>query len=227
MAEQITLAARTRDGFGTGEARRLRRAGWLPAVVSDEKAQSASIMVNTHEFEVLMERHADRNLILDLDIEGVATRKVLLREVQHHPVSSSLLHVDFAEVSLTKRLRVGVRIELMGEPVGVSEQGGLLEQNLRELEVECLASDLVERIHVDVSGLGIGDNVQVRDLSVGSKLTVLTPEDVAVVSVVMPREEEEEAPPEAEEGEEAPAEGEEKPEGEEAEAGEQDQQAQT
>jgi len=99
---------------------------------------------------------------------------------------------------MTEKISVRIPIALTGEPAGVTQEGGILEHLLRELEIECLPVDLVEEIEIDVSGLGIGDSVQVSDLKVDGSLTVLTPADIAVASVLAPRVEEEPVPEEAE-----------------------------
>jgi len=133
-----------------------------------------------------------------------------------------MLHVDFFEISMTETMRVSIPIELTGEPVGVEQDGGILEHVTRELEVECLPGDLVEQFEIDVSALTIGDAVQVSDIQVSDKFDVITEPDVTVASVTAPRPEEEEEPEEVEEGEpevigEKKEEGEEETEGEEKE----------
>jgi large subunit ribosomal protein L25 len=201
MAEEIRVAAVGREEAGSADARRLRRAGWLPAVISNEKGQSRLIKLNLHDFDIMLQHHTSDNLMINVDVDGNPGGKVLLKEVQHHPVSGEVLHVDFVEVSMTRKMRVEMPVALSGEPVGVTQEGGILEQMLREVEVECLPGDLVEQFEVDVSHLGIGDALMVGDLNVSNAFTVITAPDVAVAAVVAPRVEEEEVP--AEEVEEA------------------------
>jgi len=206
MAEEIRVAATSREETGTGDARRLRRAGWLPGVINDEKGQSRLIKLNLHDFDVMLHHHTSENLMINVDVDGKPGGKVLLKEVQHHPLTGEVLHVDFVEVSMTRKMRVEMPIVLTGEPVGVAQEGGIMEQMLREVEVECLPQDLIEHFEVDVSHLGIGDALMVGDLTVSDAFTLITAPDVAVAAVAAPRIEEEVAP--VEEGEEA-AEGEE------------------
>jgi large subunit ribosomal protein L25 len=224
MAEQMKVMAQNRTTSGSAEARRLRTTGWLPAVVYTEQGKARSIQLKVHDFSMMMRGHRTESLLMDLQIDDEAPQKVLLREVQHDPVDGHLLHIDFVQISMTRKMRVEIRLVLVGEPVGVSQQGGILEHMLRALEVECLPGDLVESIPVDVSGLSIGQAVLVRDLKVDPKFAVLTTPDVAIATVSMPRMEEEAAP--AAEGEVTAepevigAKKEEGEEGEEAEKGE-------
>ena len=215
MAEEIKLAGRRREAAGTGDARRLRRAGWLPCMMNTQDGAAISFQLNDHDFEVLLQHHVGENLIIQLSIDRDESRTVLLRDVQHHPVSGHPLHADFIEISMTEKMRVAIAIELAGEPRGVVE-GGVLEQPLREVEVDCLPTDLVESIEVDVSHLGIGDSLLVGDVPWSDKFEVVSSPDLAVAAVAAPREEEEEVE-ELEEGAEPEVIGEEKAEEEEAE----------
>ncbi|MBN1670299.1 MAG: 50S ribosomal protein L25 [Kiritimatiellae bacterium] len=217
MAKEVNVTAKGRDVVGSEHARRLRRSGWLPGILNTEGAGTLPIMLNMHDFELTLHQHASESLIMDMAIDGGKAKKVLLKEVQHDPVSGGLLHVDFVEVSMTRKLRVSIPIVLQGEPVGVVQDGGVLDQPLRSVEVECFPGDLVESIPVDVSGLSIGDTIQVRDLVIDATLHVLTPGEITLASVAAPRLEEEVAPAEPAEGE-VPAEGEAPAEGEEGKA---------
>jgi len=218
MAEEIKVAAVSREEAGSGDARRLRRDGWLPGVISGEEGESRSIKLNLHDFDVMLHHHASENLMVDVDVDGKPIGKVLLKEVQHHPVTGDVLHVDFVAVSMTRKMRVEMPVALLGEPVGVTQAGGILEQMLRAVEVECLPGDLIEQFEVDVSHLDIGDALMVGDIKAGDKFAVLTASDVAVAAVVAPRVEEE--PVAEEEGEEGEA-----AEGEEGEAAEGEEKA--
>lgn len=188
MAKEIKLSASKRESAGTAAARSLRKTGWMPAVIYGEKG-ARSLKINRHAFDTMLKHHTSENLIVDLDVEGDGTTKALLREVQHEAVMGGVLHADFLEISMTRKMRVTIALALKGEPEGVSIGGGILEHLLRHLEVECLPGDLVEAIDVDVSKLKLGDTLMVRDLVVDSKFTVLSSGDVAVATVVAPREE--------------------------------------
>jgi large subunit ribosomal protein L25 len=201
MATDSKIAAESRANTGSTASRRLRREGWLPGVVNNDKLECKLIRVNQHDFELMLHAHRSEHLMVDLAIDGGDSKKVLLREVQHDPLSGESLHAEFLEVSLTKKMKVSVQLVLIGEPVGVITEGGRLEHLLRELEVECLPTDLVESIEVDVSGLKIGDVITAGDLTVDSKLTVDTDPGIAVASIAAPTIDEYE-PAEGEEGEE-------------------------
>lgn len=191
MAEEIKLSGQRRTVSGTGEARRLRRGGWLPCILNTQDGQAVSMQLNDHDFEVLLQHHVGENLIISLTVGDDQSRTVLLKDVQHDPVSGHPLHADFLEISMTEKMRVSIPIELVGEPAGVVE-GGVLEQPLRELEVECLPTDLVDSIEVDVSGLQIGESLAVGDVTWNAAFDVLSMPELAVAAVAVPREEEEE-----------------------------------
>ena len=187
MAKEIKLSASKRETSGTSASKAMRRTGFVPAVVYGEKA-ARSIKINTREFDSMITHHSSENLIVDLDVDGDVI-KALLREVQHDVLMGAVLHADFLEISMTKKMRVTISIDLTGEPSGVSQQGGILEHLLRQVEVECLPGDLVESFEVDVSELGLGKTMMIRDIKLGDKYTVLTAGEVAVATVVAPREE--------------------------------------
>ena len=190
METEDILLAQERKAEGSNAARRMRHKGILPGIVNNERGDSQPVQLNLHDFEQRLRHHKGENLILDLRIEGQAPTKVLLKDMQHHPVTDELIHVDFVEISMTKKMRVRIQVKLTGEPVGVSQTGGILEHLLREIEVECLPLDLLDEIEIDVSNLNVGDSLSVKDLTIDPKLTVLTADDIAVVSISAPRVEE-------------------------------------
>lgn len=194
MEEEITITASRRDSGGSRVARRLRRAGTLPAVVYGDGKEARMIELNAHDLDTTLRHHSGESLMVNLSVDGQPSCKALLREIQHHPVSGKVLHVDFNEVSMTKKLKISVAVELVGTPVGVSQQGGVLEHLVHSIEVECLPADLVQHFQVDVSALGVGERAFVSDVQIeAGKHTVLTPGDIAVASVAAPRVSEEPA----------------------------------
>lgn len=192
--ESVKLSASSREEVGSGPVNRLRQQGWLPCVVYNAQGQSRPLKVNRHHFELLLRHHGAQNLILDLDIEGGTARKVLLKEIQRDRIKDHTIHADFLEISMTRKLRVPVAITLVGEPVGVTQQGGVLEHLLRTVEVECLPTHIVKEFTLDVSALNIGDSLFVRDLKIDPTLTLLTPGDITIASVQLPHVEEEVKP---------------------------------
>ncbi len=197
MIKETKLAVESRNCRGSSVSRRLRRAGLLPGVINNSKGESQLVQLGRHDFEMLLRHHKSENLIFDVTVDKAAPRKVLLKEVQHDPLSGGVMHVDFVEISMTEKMRIRVPIRLLGEPVGVSQEGGILDHILRELEVECLPGDLVEQFEVDVAALKLGQSLKVGDLHIDPKFTVLADASIAVASVTKPREEEEVAPEEA------------------------------
>jgi large subunit ribosomal protein L25 len=195
MVKELKISAEPRDQRGTSAARRLRKMGLLPAIVYGEGAGVEMIQVKEHELSQMLRYHASTNVLMDLAVGGQPARKVLLQDVHQHPISGRFLHADFRLISMTKRLRIKLPIKLTGEPVGVSQQGGILEHILHEVEVECLPEHIVEHVALDVSGLSIGDHLTVTNLNLDpAKYHALTGADVAVAAVSAPRAEEEVAP---------------------------------
>lgn len=191
MKEQITVKAEARAKTGTSNMGRLRRTGWLPAVVYSEGKPAANLQVNEHDFELMLHHHRGEHVIVDLAVAGGEAKKVLLKEVQHHPVSGHVLHADFYEVSMTRKVRVEIPLRLVGDPTGVTQQGGILDHLLRTVLVECLPGDLMEQIDIDVSGLALGKHLAVRDIKLDlSKYTMLSGADVAIAAVSAPKAEE-------------------------------------
>jgi len=206
MAQAVKISVAPRAAKGSSESRRLRRSGWFPGIVYGAGKDVQMVQVNEHEFRRSLHGHSSEHVLLDLDIQGQEMKKVLLQEVQHNSLTGKITHADFHEVSMTEKLRVEVGIHLVGLPVGVSQGGGVLEHLLREVEIECLPGDLMEVIEIDVSGLNIGDSLNVSDIKLDtSKYHIITHGELAVAMVAAPTAVEDVAPA-AVEGAEAPAE---------------------
>lgn len=199
--EATKLTAEKRNETGTRHAKHLRRNGWIPCVIYSPHKPSQSLKVESHDFETLTRDRGGQNIIIDLDINGDASHRVLIKDIQRNHITDHTIHADFLEISMTQKLHVTVAIKLVGEPVGVTQQDGILEHLIRTVEAECLPSDIVKDFQLDVSTLNIDDILFVRDIKVNPGLTILTSGDIAVASVHMPRIEEE-VKPEAEEEEE-------------------------
>lgn len=188
----LKLTAQPRAQKGSADMGRLRKEGVVPAVLYGEGKPAKTVQLKLHDFEQVLRGHTGEHMLMDLAIDGDRGYKVLLKEVQHHPVSGKIVHADFYEVSMTKKLRIGIPVKLVGEPVGVSQQGGVLEHVLREVEVECLPSDILEQFEVDVSALSIGQNMSVGDIKLDpAKYQILTERTLAIAAVAAPRVEEE------------------------------------
>jgi large subunit ribosomal protein L25 len=190
---EIVVSAQKRGETGKNVNRRLRRQDRIPGVVYGRQAAPVSVSVSPKEIGAILRSASGENTLFDLELEG-SRRKVILKEYQVEPLKGRLLHADFYEVALDQLLQVSVHVEVQGTPVGVKTQGGVLDFVTRELEIECLPTDIPEKITVDVSALEIGKHLRVSDLTLPAKLKVLTEPDVVIVHVVAPRAEEEVAP---------------------------------
>ena len=180
------IKAEERAEHGTAAVRRLRRTGKIPAsVMKMNKGGTQLISLDAHEFMMAMRGRSGKQLLVALDMNG-STTHALLREMQNDVLAGTPIHVDFSEVSLTQKVRVTVPLYLTGEATGVKLGGGVLEQVLRTVEVECLPTEIVEKVDVDVSGLGLDQTLFVRDLKLGDKLTVVTRGELAVAVVKAP-----------------------------------------
>lgn len=187
MATSVKISASPRGVQGSSQSRRLRRTGWFPGVVYGVGKENQMVQVNEHEFRKSLAGHSSENVLLDLDIEGRPAIKALLQEVQRNSLTGQITHADFHEISMTEKLRIDIRIELSGTPVGVTQGGGVLEHILREVEIECLPNDLVESIKVDVSALNIGENIPVSAIKLDpSRYTIITEGSLAVAMVAAP-----------------------------------------
>jgi large subunit ribosomal protein L25 len=196
----VALTAYPRTLARRGGAKKLRDAGRVPAVIYGRQAPPQNLEVQGKQIKDLLHHAASENLLLDLLVEGDPRPKrlALLREVQHHPLTGQVLHVDFHEVSETEKVTVMVPIETTGEAKGVKE-GGVLEHVLFKVKVRALPKDLPEQIIIDVSHLGIGQAVHLGDIQPPPGVEILGDKHISVVAVAAPLTEEQEAAAAAEE----------------------------
>lgn len=182
-----SLKSSPRSDGGKGVARKLRRTGRIPAVYYGRGKEPIPLVVSLKDLEEVIERAEGSNVIVDLRVEGdaAADRKALIREVQRDPVGGNILHLDLQHISLTERITVEVPIVLIGTPIGVKDGGGILEHLLREVEVECLPTEIPSRLEVEVSALGIGDTLHVSDIK-AERIIIKTDADRAIAAVVPP-----------------------------------------
>lgn len=199
MAKQVKLKAEPRDATGRSAARKLKARGIVPAVIYGGKQKSQALQVQERDINAMLSHASGENILVELEIAGEkAGRTALLQEVQHSPVRGDVVHVDFHAISMDEKIEANVPLEPLGIATGVKNFGGLLEQNLRSLAIECLPRDLPDKITVDVSALNIGDAIHVRDIKMPSGVTLKVNADLTVFSVVAPVAEEEPVTPEAE-----------------------------
>jgi large subunit ribosomal protein L25 len=181
------VEAKPRQGGSKNEARRLRQSGLIPAVVYGAGQDSQPIAVDPKLMTRILYSESGHNTIFDLSVEGKSA-KVMIVDWQFEPIKSALLHVDLKRIAMDKVLRVKVPITMKGEAPGVKVQGGILEQILREVEIECLPADIPSHIDADVSQLNFGDIIRVSDLPHAGKLKFITEENQIVTHVVAVKE---------------------------------------
>ena len=188
----ITLEAKGREERGKNASRRLRAKGFVPVVVYGGNQETASTTIVRREFARLLRTHG-RNKIFTLNFDGSAT-PVKIADLQVDPVRGDLIHADLMRISLTEKTTFELPIKIVGESSGIKNDGGLIDIVTHSLEIRCLPTDLPETIDVDVTELGIGDHLRVKDLKVSEKIEVLSDPETVVVTVAAPRVEEEAAP---------------------------------
>ncbi len=191
--EIFDLKVRKRSGAGTALAKKSRKAGFIPGVVYSRGAAALSLEVPKKDLYQLLHAHADENLIVNLAIDSGDSRTAIISEVQTHPVNDEILHVDFKGISMDEKIVVKVALHAKGESIGVKE-GGILDHVRREIEIECLPSQIPEKIEVDVTDLAIGKSLHVSELILPEGIVCLDDPETVLLTVVVPRAEEEIAP---------------------------------
>ena len=192
MAKQVKLKVEPRDGTGRSAVRKLKARGVVPAVIYGAKDKPQPLQVAARDINAMLSHASGENILVELEIAGEkSNRMALVQEVQHSPVGRDILHIDFHAISMDQKIHADVPLEALGVPTGVKNAGGLLEQNLRTLAIECLPRDLPDRITVDVSALNIGDSIHVRDIQLPSGVVAKVQPDLTAFSVMEPAVEEE------------------------------------
>jgi len=192
---KISLSVDQRTETGKGPARRLRAAGRIPAILYGHKAQPLSLVLSLHEFKKALER-SGTNPIFELEINAdnnKIKRSAILKEKQTRPLDSSLIHLDFLEVSMEETLEFSVPIEFSGESVGV-EKGATFQPLLRELRIACLANDIPRVIQIDISDLDVGHAIHVSDVKFPAGVSAVDDPSTAVATLLAAKKEEKEIP---------------------------------
>ena len=189
-----TLDAKKRDGRGKNEARRLRASGQVPAVVygarkEGQLPEGVPVAVDPKELLRILHSESGANTLINLKLDGRESR-VMVRDYQLDPVTHQLLHADLYQLAMDRAIIVSVPIVVKGEPAGVKQQGGLLDFVTREIQVQCLPTDIPEKIDVDVSELMLHQSIRVKDLATSTKWKMVTDGETMLVHVVMPKAEE-------------------------------------
>ncbi len=191
MAErqEITVRAELRAGRGTNDSRRLRARGLVPLTIYGGEGEPIAAAAPLAELAAILRSGAGHNAIFTLDVDGVGASEVMFLDRQIDPVRSRLIHADLRRLVRGQEIEVSVRLELEGEPAGVREGEGVLEQLLREVEIRCRPSIIPDFITVDVSNLGAHEVLHVSDVRVDEGITILTDPETAVATVAVVREE--------------------------------------
>ena len=187
-AEQNLLEAQPRTAGTKNDARRVRRGGKVPAVIYGAGKAALSVSVDPRQVTRILHSQTGHNTVFDLTVDGERT-KAMIVDWQYEPIKSSLMHIDLKRIAMDKKLTVAVPIILKGEAAGVKNEGGIIEQILREVELECLPSDIPASIEVDVSELVLGKVVRVSDLAQSDKIRFITDENQPIVHVTTVKEE--------------------------------------
>jgi len=222
MAEKkdFRVRAKQREGRGKNDARRTRREGMVPITVYGGGAETVAAVAPLSELAAILRTEAGRNTIFTIDVEGVGESEVMFHDRQIDPVRGRLIHADLTRLVKGQKIEVTVPLHLVGEPIGVKEKQGVLEQIIREIEIRCEPREIPDSLDVDVSNLDVHDVLHVSDIPVSDTVEILTDADQVIATVGIVKEEA--APAPALEGEE-PAEpevigkGKKEEEGEEAE----------
>jgi large subunit ribosomal protein L25 len=191
MAEQkdITIRATIREGRGKNDARRARRSGMVPVNVYGGDGETVAALASLRELAAILRSEAGRNTIFRIDIEGVGSSEVMFHERQIDPVRGRLIHADFTRLVKGQKIEVTVPLHLVGEPFGVREEQGVLEQIIREIEIRCEPREIPDVINVDVSNLGVHDVVHISDIPVDARIEILNPPDTVIATVGIVKEE--------------------------------------
>jgi len=202
MAEKkdYKVQAKVRDGRGKNDARRARREGMVPITVYGGGAETVAAVAPLRDLAAILRSEAGRNTIFTIDVEGMGESEVMFHDRQIDPVKGRLIHADLTRLVKGQKIEVTVPLHLTGEPIGVKEKQGVLEQIIREIQIRCEPREIPDTLDVDVSNLDVHDLLHVSDIKVSEAIEILTDPEQVIATVGIVKEEAEAAP--ATEGEE-------------------------
>ena len=191
MAEkkEIIVRAVRREGRGKNDARRARREGQVPVTIYGGGTEAVAALAPLRELAAILRSDTGRNTIFTVDIEGVEATEVMFIDRQIDPVRSRLIHADFKRLVKGEKIEATVPLRLVGEPIGVREGAGVLEQIIREVEIRCEPRDIPEHLDVDVTNLGVHDVLHVSDIPTSEGVEILTGADTVIATVGVVKEE--------------------------------------
>src|SRR5881394_970321 len=197
MAEkkEIIVKATQREGRGKNDSRRARRAGQVPVTIYGGQGEAVAALAPLSELAAILRSDSGRNTIFTLDVDGVGPAEVMFIDRQIDPVRSRLVHADFKRLVKGEKIEATVPLRLVGEPIGVREHAGVLEQIVREVEIRCEPREIPEHIDVDVSNLDVHEVLHVSDIPLTAGVEILEDADAVIATIGMVREEVVEAPP--------------------------------
>lgn len=192
MAEkqEIVVKVTPREGRGKNDSRRARRDGSVPITIYGGEGDTIAGLANLRELAAILRSDSGFNTIFTIDVEGVGASEVMFRERQIDPVRGRLIHADFKRLVAGQKIVVTVPIRLVGIPIGVQEQAGILEQIVREIEIRCEPREIPEEIQIDVSQLGVHDVLHISDIPANDKIEILDAADQVIATVGIVKEEE-------------------------------------
>jgi large subunit ribosomal protein L25 len=187
--KDIVVRAVRRDGRGKNDSRRARRNGQVPVTIYGGAGEAVAALAELRDLAAILRSDSGRNTIFTLDIEGVEATEVMFVDRQIHPVKMRLIHADFKRLVKGEKIEVTVSLHLVGEPIGVREESGVLEQIVREVEIRCEPREIPESIDVDVTNLGVHDVLHVSDIPTAAGIEILEAPDTVIATVSVVKEE--------------------------------------
>ncbi|MBN2407325.1 MAG: 50S ribosomal protein L25 [Elusimicrobia bacterium] len=200
MTEEIKLKADIREEASEEKVSQLRRGGRIPAILYGPDTKNVSIIVDEKAFKGAISTEHGENALIKLTVGGKKPVTTIVKEIQVHPVTTKIIHIDFCQINLAEKVEVEVPLEFEGEAPGVKEEGGVLEHIIRKIRVRCLPTIIPDKFELDVSGLRIGDVLKIKDISAVEGVEILADPEAIAVNLVAATEfkEPEEAPEQAE-----------------------------
>jgi large subunit ribosomal protein L25 len=187
--EEITVRATKREGRGKNDARRARRDGMVPVSVYGGEGGTVAALAPIRDLAAILRSESGRNTIFSLDIEGIGASEVMFHERQVDPVRGRLIHADLTRLVKGQKIEVTVPLHLVGEPIGVRDEQGVLEQIIREIEIRCEPREIPDVVNADVSNLGVHDVLHISDLQVAEGIEILNPPETVICTVGIVKEE--------------------------------------
>lgn len=192
MAErkEYKVQAKVREGRGKNDARRARRDGMVPITVYGGGGETVAAVAPARDLAAILRSESGRNTIFTVEVDGMGASEVMFHDRQIDPIKGRLIHADLARLVKGQKIEVTVPLHLTGEPIGVKEKQGVLEQTIREIEIKCEPREIPDTLEVDVSNLDVHDVLHVSDIRVAEGIEILTDADQVIATVGIVKEEE-------------------------------------